>query len=80
VIRWIEEGGRLARPERCPDKVKLKFPKIKLLMKFQIIQIQFREKSNFQKIFGNNGNLILEKKNRILKRTKNGILQNTSNF
>ena len=21
VIRWIEEGGRLAKPDRCPEKV-----------------------------------------------------------
>ena len=21
MIRWIEEGGRLAKPDRCPEKV-----------------------------------------------------------
>lgn len=25
VIRWIEEGGRLAKPERCPERVRLFF-------------------------------------------------------
>ena len=23
MIRWIEEGGRLAKPERCPERVRI---------------------------------------------------------